>query len=131
MIDTHLHPMADDPIRYPRSSVLGFPTEWSIGRSLTATVEGEAGPLFATFESLGALAAPITIPGITGQLWLDNPVALDANVMPAAGRSSVLQQIPNDPALVNTYLAFQSLVISPSWQWRLSNLADCFVTSGQ
>jgi hypothetical protein len=57
-------------------------------------------------------------------------VALDVGVVPPAGRASAVQPIPNDPALVDLRLSFQSLVISPAWSWQWTNVADCIVTSG-
>jgi hypothetical protein len=106
-----------------------FHSQFAIGRSIDVTTEGEPGSLCAAFESL-ATAAPVTIPGMVGQFWLDNPVALDVGVVPPAGRASAVQPIPNDPALVDLRLSFQSLVISPAWSWQWTNVADCIVTSG-
>jgi hypothetical protein len=106
-----------------------FRAQFGIGQPIQVTVQGEPGSLFVDFESV-ARAVPLAIPGIAGQLWLADPVTLDAGIMPASGQSTVTQAVPADPALVGFYLAFQSLVISPAWQWQLTNMTDCFLTNG-
>lgn len=108
-----------------------FRAPFAIGRPVDTIVQGAPGSVFANFESTSVFSSPVAIPGVLGQLWLGNPLLLNVDAMPASGQSIVTQTIPNDPALVNLYLAFQSLVVEqPAGQWRLTNLADCIVTNG-
>jgi hypothetical protein len=108
-----------------------FRAPFEIGCPVETIVQGEPGSLFVNCESVLRLASPVAIPGIIGQLWIGDPLLLDVGTMPASGQSSVTQTFPNDPAWVNLHIVFQSLIIEPDGEWRLANMADCFVTNGQ
>jgi hypothetical protein len=108
-----------------------FRAPFAIGRPVDTIVQGAPGFLFANFEGFSLSGTPLSIPGVPGQLWLASPLMLNVGILPASGESTLTQTIPNDPALVNLYLAFQSLVTDLSLvQPRLTNVADCFVTNG-
>lgn len=106
-----------------------FRAPFGIGNPVETTVQGEPGAFFANFESATRIP-PVTIPGIIGQLWIADPILLNAGILPASGQSSVTQILPNDPAWIGLYIAFQSLVVEQAGDWRLTNLADCFVSNG-
>ncbi|HEX6812858.1 MAG TPA: hypothetical protein VF384_14625 [Planctomycetota bacterium] len=106
-----------------------FRAPFGIGRPLDTIVQAEPGSFFATFAST-TMAAPVAVPGIIGQVWLGAPVLLNGDVVPAVGGHTTTFVLPNDPSLVGLYIAFQSLVIEQDGEWRLTNLADCFVSNG-
>jgi hypothetical protein len=106
-----------------------FRAPFGIGHPVTTTVQGEPGGFFASFEST-TRTAPVTIPGLIGQVWIADPLLLGSGILPAAGESALTQVLPNDPSWVGLYIACQALVIEPDGDWRVTNLADCFVSDG-
>jgi hypothetical protein len=106
-----------------------FRAPFGIGNPIDTIVQGEPGSFFANFES--TLRTPaVVIPGIVGTLWIDGPLLLSAGAMPASGEHTTTQVLPNDPAWIGLYIAFQSLVIEQDGDWLLTNMADCFVSNG-
>ncbi|MBX3462869.1 MAG: hypothetical protein KF830_06840 [Planctomycetes bacterium] len=106
-----------------------FRAPFGIGNPVDTIVQGEPGALFANFESLVATPG-VAVPGLIGQVWIADPILFDIGVLSAAGQHTTTQVLPNDPAWIGLYLAFQSLLIEPDDEWRLTNLADCFVSNG-
>lgn len=118
-------------VRLKSDPAAPFRAQFEIGRPVETIVQGEPGALFANFESALQFDPPVTLPGIIGLLWIDEPLLLDVGILPAAGQSSVTQTIPNDQTWVGLRVAFQSLVVEPDGEWRVTNMADCVLTNGQ
>ena len=106
-----------------------FRAPFGIGQPVDTIVQGEPGSFFANLESTTQVPG-VTIPGFIGQAYIANPILLSAGTMPVTGEHVTTQVLPNDPTWVGLYIAFQSLVIEPDGEWRLTNLADCFVSNG-
>ena len=108
-----------------------FRAQFEIGRPVDATVQGTPGAVFIPFLGTTLFPTPVLMPGVAGGLWISDPLVLGAGILPAGGASTLNLTIPNDPALVNLYLAFQSVVAPlPITQLQLTNAADFIVTNG-
>jgi hypothetical protein len=117
-------------VRLKSDPTAPFRAPFGIGMPIETIVQGEPTAYFANFASTSRLDPAVTIPGLTGQLWLGNLVLLHSGFLPVSGQSSAMLAIPSDPSWVGVYLAFQTLVIEPDGEWRLTNMADCFVSNG-
>lgn len=101
---------------------------FAIGRTFTHTVEATPGATVGHLVSGSIHLRTVAFPPFVGRIWLRNPIPLGAATMPPTGELTTTLRIPNQPALIGAYLAFQSVAIDhPTAPWRVTNTADCVV----
>jgi hypothetical protein len=102
--------------------------QYGLGGSVTLTISGPAGHLYAMAAGDSFLATQVPIPGIGGAVLIDNIVLFTSGLLDTAGDGTFLLNIPVDPALVGFYLAYQGAVVDPTTgAITLTNGTDHFV----
>jgi hypothetical protein len=105
-----------------------FARPFALGRDLVHTVEATPGAAVVHLAAPGLSRRVFAMPPFIGRGFLSDPFAIGTAIVPAGGEVSMRFTIPNQPALVGVYLAFQSLAAdSAAGPWRFTNVADLFV----
>jgi hypothetical protein len=103
-------------------------TQYAVGGTVTLTVNGTAGHLYAFAADTSFLPVSVPFPGIGGALLLPAPVIFSSGVLGAGGEDVYQLNIPANPALAGFYLAYQAATIDPvSVAVTLTNGMDHFV----
>ena len=94
-----------------------------IGATTTLTTRGTAGSAYAMALDFGLAPAGLSVPGLTGELWVLNPFVFLTGVLNTSGEDVVQIPIPNDPSLIGIRAIFQSLVVSGAGA-QFTNVVD-------
>jgi hypothetical protein len=112
-----------------RSDVGPGSNQYGIGGSVTLTVAGTAGTLYALAAGNDFLPVQVPVPGFNGAVVIDNLFVFHGGVLAASGEDTFVFNIPANPIFVGVYLTYQGAAIDPTTGITLTNGTDHFVNS--
>lgn len=116
------------PTLSSRSDAAGSGNYHGLGGSVTLTVQSNPGEFWVLAADSSFLPMGVALPGVGGELRLQNPNLFAAGQLDFLGRASHVLAIPSDPLLVGSYLTFQAATIDPATMTiLLTNGTDLFV----
>lgn len=111
-----------------RSNLAASGNQYGLGGSVTLTMQGSPGQLYLIAADANYLPPGFALPGITGELRLAAPISFASGLLGLSGEDGAVVAIPNNPALVGTFLAYQGATYDIASQAiTLTNATDHFV----
>jgi hypothetical protein len=117
-------------LRNRSDATTGSGSAYPLGGQVEFTAQYTPGCPWTLAIASGFLATPVTLPGFLGEFRLDNAVLIGSSLLDAQGLGIGTIPLPNSPAFVGLYYAYQGLILDvATGALVLTNGTDHFINT--